>query len=302
MTDGINIYKNPLNNCPLCGSDNIGFLYNIPHPEYPFSVSRCGSCRFIFMNPRFMDDVIKSFYGKNYYQGSASYSFLDERKIEKFSAYAWNARIKTIQSYKKTGRFLDVGCSFGGFLEQAKKYYAPYGIEYSSHSGSFAKTRFGNSIHIGTLNDHPYPRHFFSVITMIELIEHLEHPFESLSECHRLLEPGGVLVIQTADMAGWQARIKGKNYGYYLPGHLSYFTQNNLSQVLKKIGFDRIRTYHPTDFGCLPKLLKSRGSFTSPIHYFRWLRITVYHLMGKIHGPGFKATSSMVIYAIKQKT
>jgi SAM-dependent methyltransferase len=293
------LFDTPVTSCPLCGSAHIGRLYLIDRFEPGFTVDRCQSCGFIFMNPRFNDSAIAGMYDKNYYSGGAGYSYYDERESEKYSRYVWDRRCEVIHRYIPGGNILDVGSSFGGFLKAASKYYTPCGIELSSYAGGYSISSIGRTIHIGTLKNHPFPGSYFSVITMIELLEHLPDPVFAISECYRLLAEGGLLLIQTANMAGLQARMQGERYGYYLPGHCSYFTKKNLIDALTACGFRKIKVFHPVEFGLLPKLKKSRQAYKSILDYRGWLRIAAYHYISKIRFGGIAATSSMVIYAFK---
>jgi 2-polyprenyl-3-methyl-5-hydroxy-6-metoxy-1,4-benzoquinol methylase len=285
--------------CPLCGSPEIRHKYRIDRYETAFDTDICGSCGFIFMNPPLTGETIKNLYTEEYYSGSADYSYVDERRTKKFSAYVWDSRIDFIHRFVKSGNFLDVGASFGGLMESAEKYFTAYGIEISPYSASHTAARFGSRIHNGTLADHPFSKNFFSAITMIELIEHLEDPAAALRECRSLLRENGVLVIQTANMNGLQARSLAGNYEYFMPGHLSYFSMSNLTQALLKTGFKKVRVFYPVEFGLLPKLKKSRGSFTKLQDYKKWYAITKYHLLGMIHWNNFALKSSMVIYAFR---
>ncbi|HOP61858.1 MAG TPA: class I SAM-dependent methyltransferase [Spirochaetota bacterium] len=285
--------------CPLCGSGEIRKKYLIEKYDLKFNTDICAVCGFIFMNPLFDNETIRNFYSEEYYSGKADYSYIDERNTKKFSDYVWNSRIRFIHKFIESGNFLDVGCSFGGFLEAASRFYTPYGIEMSEFSSSHAGNIFGNTIHTGTLSDHPFDKKSFSVITMIELIEHLEDPAAAVRECFSLLKDGGLLLIQTANMEGKQARDLGKNYEYFMPGHLSYFSKRNLAMLLEKTGFRKIKVYQPVEFGLLPKLLKSRGGFNSISDYSAWLRIAAYHMKSKVHFGDFALTSSMVIYAFR---
>jgi SAM-dependent methyltransferase len=251
------------------------------------------------MNPRFNDAAIEAMYGKGYYEGSAGFSYIDERQKERNASYVWRARLRTIRTYVNAGNFLDIGASFGGFMNEAARWFTPYGIELSSYSGGFAKERFGDTLHIGTLSDHPFPSSFFSVITMVELIEHLADPMSALKQCQELLAPGGVLVIQTADCAAWQAVEAGAAYHYYLPGHLSCFTESSLCEAIQRAGFTSYKVFRPVDFGLLPKLRKMRGDFKSCKDYRRWIPTALYHFKGYFRKKGKPLTSSMVVYAFK---
>ena len=293
-------FERKLNTCPLCKSNKIFFLYAIVHTQPSFTVYQCNSCKFIFMNPPLTKKSELALYDEGYYTGKANYTYYDERDVEHFSQYVWNARLKTIRKYVQSGNLLDVGCSFGGFLQSASRYFTVYGIEPSEYSGKYAQQRFGNDvIHVGTLFDHPFKEDTFSVITMIEVLEHIRNPREALNECYRLCKDKGLLVIQTANMAGLQAKLQKQKYGYFLPGHFSYFTKKNLTETLTQIGFRHVTVYQPVDFGLLPKLLKSRMNFKSINDYKNWLRIATYHYISKIHIGNLALTSSMVVYAFK---
>ncbi len=293
------IYCKPLNNCPICNDEKIKFHYIIEGYNPSFKVDICENCRFIFMNPGFNKNVIRDLYSKDYYKGNAEYSYFDERDAEKYASYVWTKRVKKISRYIKSGNLLDIGCAFGGFLNAASDYFTSYGIELSKYAGDHAKKIFGNNIHIGDLDNHNFNRDFFSVITMIELLEHLREPVSALTECYNLLKKNGLLVIQTANMDALQAKLLKKRYAYFMPGHLSYFTKRNLTEMLQMIGFSRIKVYQPVEFGLIPKLLKSRYNFNSFLDYYKWIRIAFYHYISKIRYRNFSTTSSMVIYAVK---
>ena len=100
-------------------------------------------------------------------------------------------------------------------------------------------------------------------------------------------------------MDGWQAQKAKERYHYFLPGHLSYFSAQNLSHTLYTIGFSKVKIYYPVDFGLLPKLRKSRGDFSTLKDYVKWFTIALYHLKSKIKWKGQPLTSSMVVYAFK---
>jgi len=247
-------------------------------------------------------EQIEKMYDKEYYGGAKVLSYEDERKSFKFNSYVWKARIKKIKRYiNKTEKpkILDIGSSFGGFLSIAKEYgFDPYGIEISDYSRNYSTKLLGEDrIFKNFLGK--FESEFFDVITMIELIEHLDDPKKYIIECYKVLKKNGILVIQTADMNGLQAKREGINYHYFIPYHLHFFPAATLTEKLKEIGFSNVKIFRPVEFGLLPKLLKSRRDFKSWKDYFKWFRITFYHLKGYIHFKNFSLTSSMVIYARK---
>ncbi|MBN1499453.1 MAG: methyltransferase domain-containing protein [Spirochaetes bacterium] len=293
------IYRPKISNCPLCGCSEIEFAFTKNNFTHPYDIFNCNRCGFRFMNPMFSDKIISAMYQENYYTGSSEYHYVDERDNFRYSSFVWKARLKKIRKYAKTGNFLDIGCSFGGLLLNAKKYFFVYGIELSAFSGNYIKKLIGDSIHIGSIRDHNFEKNYFNVISAIELIEHTDDPVYFIKECYSLLKPGGLLVLQTADIGALQAENAGENYHYYLPGHLSYFSEKCLTELLKSSGFSKIKVFRPVEFGLIPKLRKSSKDFKKPTDYKKWITIAKYHFSGYLRKKGKPLTSSMVLYAVK---
>lgn len=294
----------PLPDCRLCGNRNVRNKFAVPFAASlksgrgkSFDIFECPDCGFQFRDLPEKDAY--SFYHEGYYRGKAAFSYIDERQNEPASRVVWKARMKRLAKRDRSGGkkyFLDVGCSFGGLMQVAKESgYEPFGAEVSRYSGDYAAGRFGRkNVFIGNIETLKLPKNRFSAVTMIEVIEHLFRPREALKNIHRSMRKGGVLLVQTADMAGLQAALGGKRYHYYLPGHLSYFTGKNISRLLKETGFSKVRVIAGVEFGLLPKLLKSRGGFKKMRDYLSWLRIAFYHILSKL-----RLTSSMVVLAWK---
>ena len=281
--------------CPNCKDSNWTFLYYSTYNNFNLPIYICSICKIQSIFPK-DSQKITEMYDEAYYTGKSEYKYIDERITEKFDSYVWDARIKNIKKYVKSGKFLDVGSSFGGFLSRAKLAgFEVYGAEVSQYSSSYANSR-GIYTYNGTYINNTFPNNNFSVITLVEVIEHLENPIEVFEKLYSQLIPGGLLLIQTANFEGKQAISESKNYHYYLPGHLFYYSKSNLESILKQRGFSKIITYLGVDFPLLAKLLKSRGGFKTLKDYTKWWNISKYHIKSKLF-PG--STSSMVIYAIK---
>lgn len=295
--------KDRLLKCILCKSDKIIEKFIIDRFKPHFKIFECRECGFQFRGSE--KGRIDRYYNRDYYEGKAPYSYVDERKSEKAFRIVWRSRVKKWAKLEKTKgkikNFLDVGCSFGGLMQVAKeKGYQPYGAELSKYSGRYAEKRFGKKhIMIGNIEKLQLLGSFFSVVSLIEVVEHLSNPIKALQNIYRCLKKGGIAIIQTADMAGLQARFRGKKYHYYLPGHFSYFSARNLESLLRKIGFSKVRIFGGTEFGVLSKLMKSRYAFKSIWDYRHWIRIILYHYLSKVRIGNFHLTSSMVIICWK---
>jgi len=274
------------------------FLYFTTGAYKDLSIYECKTCGLKAQFPRVEQSML---YEADYYQGKAEYTYIDERETERFHKYVWDARLRNIQKFIPTGTFLDVGSSFGGFLRAAqKKGYKVQGVEISSYASLFAKDSGIPTVNCSLLETKFAPDSF-DVITLIEVIEHLENPKLVFQELTRILKPGGLLLLQTANFEGWQAKDAGPSYHYYMPGHLFYYSNSVLKKILTPLGFDRFICYFGVDFSLLSKLKKSRGNFKHWYDYRHWIRISFYHFKSKLSKAGFPLTSSYVLYAFKSR-
>jgi len=282
--------------CPSDRKCAWNFLYKTTGNFKDLPIYRCKNCLLQALHPR---PSQKEIYDEEYYTGKAEYSYIDERESESFHAHVWDARIKNILKFTGPGVLLDVGSSFGGFLRRAKQFgFTVQGVEYSSFSGAYANQN-GIPTFIGKLTEVDFPKESFDVITMVEVLEHLENPREVFATLGRLLKKGGLLLIQTANFEGLQAVNEGAQYHYYLPGHLYYYCHQNLVQFLERVGFTKFNPYFGVDFPLMAKLLKARGDFQKVSDYQKWFKISLYHILSKMKKDGKPVTSSYVLYATK---
>jgi 2-polyprenyl-3-methyl-5-hydroxy-6-metoxy-1,4-benzoquinol methylase len=143
---------------------------------------------------------------------------------------------------------LDVGCSSGALLAVAAKVgFSPSGVEIASKAAETAR-RAGFDVFCGLLHEARFADAAFDVITAFELIEHLSDPLLLLNECHRILKPHGVLIINTPNAASWTASVMRERWdGFSLSsmgGHVSFFSPRSLTHLAGKCGFsvERLET------------------------------------------------------------
>jgi len=75
------------------------------------------------------------------------------------------------------------------------------------------------------------------VIVMLDVIEHLLNPRQTLALCGRHLSPGGIVVITTGDFGSLLARFAGKHWRLMTPPqHLWFFTREGMRCMTR---FDR---------------------------------------------------------------
>ena len=138
-------------------------------------------------------------------------------------------------------RLLDVGCSSGAFLNTAVSLGFPAeGIEPAPKAAAAALAS-GLNVRQGFLQDGEYAAGQFDAVTLLEVIEHLSQPLELLQEVHRILRPGGILLIGTGNAASWSMTAMGSRWEYLSivrhGGHISFFNPGSIASLAQRSGF-----------------------------------------------------------------
>ena len=240
--------------CPMCGSGDRDrlFVSRLYAEEVP--VVRCRACGLLYQSPRPSDADLPAMYDEKYWTGAGAgagdYTYADERTREPEVRLKSAARLARMESIVKPGRLLEIGCSFGTFLDEARRRgWEPRGVDLSEYAVKSCREERGLEVHLGSFEEAPLEPRSARAIHMSEVIEHLPRPREALRRCREILEPGGLLVIGTADADSLARRLRGPRWGYYMPGHVVYFGERTLRRALREEGFEVLRVFHPDDQG-----------------------------------------------------
>jgi SAM-dependent methyltransferase len=94
----------------------------------------------------------------------------------------------------KSSRILDVGCGTGAILEEFARRYTAFGLDFSPSAIDFCRKRGLPSLFAGTLSDYRVDVPF-DVVTMLDVVEHVDDDLGLLRDGHRLLRGGGTILI-----------------------------------------------------------------------------------------------------------
>lgn len=148
------------------------------------------------------------------------------------------------------GRLLDVGCWNGGFLERvqrAGRYTELVGVDVVDAGVAVAR-RKGFDARVVDLNGEPLPFDAgeFDGVSLLAVLEHVFDPVAMVREIHRVLRPGGELLIDVPNAASLTNRLRilfgripitSTDPGWD-GGHLHYFTKHALDGLLRREGFE----------------------------------------------------------------
>jgi len=206
-----------------CTSNGYGI-----HPP----IVQCVDCGLVYANPRCEAGEITGTYRA---LEDPLYVLEREGRVLTFERHL--RPIERLVGPGRGRRLLDVGCHIGVFLEIAAAHgWEAWGVEPSRWAVGVARSR-GLRVVEGTLREAAFPDAWFDVVTMWDVIEHLTDPLGELREVHRILKPGGWMVIHTMDIESPFARLLGPRWPWLMEMHLYYFSRRTLRAMLEKAGF-----------------------------------------------------------------
>src|SRR5262245_20116134 len=96
------------------------------------------------------------------------------------------------------GRLIELGSAHGAFVALARwAGFDASGLELSPGIVAISKELFGVPVLQGPIEDQQIQPGTVSVIALMDVLEHFPAPRQTMEACLRLLEPNGLLLIQT---------------------------------------------------------------------------------------------------------
>jgi SAM-dependent methyltransferase len=135
-------------------------------------------------------------------------------------------------------RFLEVGFGDGRQLDLMKALgWEVVGVDPDPKSVETACGR-GLDARVGTLESERFDDGEFDAVYLSHLIEHVHDPRALLTECHRVLRPGGHLVVLTPNVnCHIHERYRSAWFSLQAPFHLVLFTPEAMKTTFEKAGF-----------------------------------------------------------------
>jgi SAM-dependent methyltransferase len=115
------------------------------------------------------------------------------------------------------------------------------GLEFNPYAVEQIRKKYNIPVHLGDISS--YSGKQFDVITMFDVIEHLQNPFEDLKKIKELMKPPGILVITTMDSDSIVSRLIGKRLEDFrrIREHLHFFTRKSIEKILRENSFEIIK-------------------------------------------------------------
>lgn len=229
--------------CPACASRASDVVTGIPH-DIPdgrplLSVRVCRACGLAWQYPRLLsaDESVQAHLQKYSMQREGSY-FDPQWRRE-----VVGIELGFLETFHITpGELLDIGAGDGAFIVRAaERGWQCVGVDPAARLDPTFAAACPQNVELirGTL-DSLRPTRRFDVITLWDVIEHLEDPQTLLRSALHYLKDDGILVLETGNFESVDRIIAGPDWWAYAADHRWYFAPPNLARMLRRAGFGHV--------------------------------------------------------------
>jgi len=221
--------------CPVCGAGKapailarVNLVSGVDH-----DLVECAGCGVIRFDPLPSIEQLERFYAAPYYNF--------DRWRQEGKGLAFAARLSR---WRETGRFLDVGCATGFFINGIRKHsgWEVHGVDFGEAAIRYARNELGLDVKQGELADAAYADGFFDYVHVNNVLEHVLDPVAMLRECRRIVKPGGRLFLSVPNGFNDSRELidyyneEGRS-GHSHKGHIFYFPGRTLMEMFEQTGF-----------------------------------------------------------------
>jgi 2-polyprenyl-3-methyl-5-hydroxy-6-metoxy-1,4-benzoquinol methylase len=226
-----------MRNCPNCNSSE----HTLYLTEGDFKIVKCSNCSLVYLlnipdESEIYEDYYKIEFSKDDYSKDSKFPHLAE-------IYTINdQRLYYLKKLKLNGSLLDIGSGTGLFLKTARDYgYKVEGIDVSQNALAFAGESFNLNVSDEKIEDLIAQNKKYDFVTLWHVLEHFANPKEELTKIKKLLNPGGILLIEVPNLNSLKFKLaknkwKGGNHPLY---HRTFFTAETLKKTLELAGFNK---------------------------------------------------------------
>jgi 2-polyprenyl-3-methyl-5-hydroxy-6-metoxy-1,4-benzoquinol methylase len=229
--------------CGLCASNRNKLCYY----KWNFPIVKCLECGFV--ETVVQDDLdLSSIYSEEYYDGGKKDGYVDYKASQAILEKEFEELLVYLEKFITNHSVLvELGSAYGFLLKMAKsRFKRVVGFEISEPSIEYCLQQGLEVYPVSDLQKELPSIAPVDVLVMLDTIEHVEKPLELLESLFKSMNKGGIIVLTTGDIGSLYGKITGKNWRLMTPPqHLSFFSVDTLSKMLKKAGFEIVVAEKP---------------------------------------------------------
>ncbi|WP_317897328.1 class I SAM-dependent methyltransferase [Aurantibacillus circumpalustris] len=220
--------------CSVCGNKDAK-QFSLKYEKENFAVVTCNSCSFHFIPPYYRKKIEYTQY-KNSDVTTAVRAGNNWIKIQRHKL-----RFKFIQKFIKSGKLFDLGAGWGHFMLAGKELgYDVYGVEISEQPYLYCVNDLKLPVdHIDFFEMDEAKK--FDLITMWDVLEHIDKANDFLAKCSKLTKPGGYLFLQVPQIDSYFAKRHKDNWKMMGLDHVNYFGKDTIKQILANNGYELVK-------------------------------------------------------------
>ena len=204
-----------------------------------FRLQRCTGCGHRFLaGADFTDAEIQSLYTTYYPRCTLQLEdYRPHAPRSGFQAWLDGAKASAFRWVPPAVRILDIGCGFGQSLGyHVARGCEAWGVESDENVRRIAEAH-GFNVRIGVFRPADFPREYFDVVTLDQVVEHVRDPVATLAGVRSVLKPGGAVYLATPNASGWGARLFGRSWiNWHAPYHLHFFSRKSMGIAARRAG------------------------------------------------------------------
>ena len=211
-----------------------------------YTLYQCQNCDLVFFYPYPTQEELTEFYNQGYHQ-ERGYS--GQTKAGELRQVMYQLDIDDLQKHiPSSGKFLDVGCAEGSFLSALPAQWERYGMDVSEKALISARERNENINYFsGELDTIDVEDHYFDIIHLRGVFEHMLYPDEMIKKIKKKLKSGGMMVLSnTPNIKSVCARLYRGRYKLILPNeHVNYFSNKTIKILCQQNGLSVTHVSYP---------------------------------------------------------
>jgi len=219
-------------NCYNCGSNQKEDYAE----ENGYLLKKCSNCGLLYVVNRPDNDQINESHRQGKHRGEAEIDVTGRFSQLKVDNYKLVLNDLFGSEKPQKGKWLDVGCGHGEFLLAIQGFsnnnIEVIGSEPNLNKQATAKSK-GLKVDFIDLDNHHSKYNF---ISLLNVYSHVPDPPAFIKQLSHLLLPDGELILQTGDTANLSAKDHYKPFD--LPDHLSFASEEIVTSILKRTGFE----------------------------------------------------------------
>ena len=236
-----NVADQASSSCPFCKSASLkhftAYAFDISPPlSKRINIIECPQCLCAWQWPlqRTEQESVAVF--NNAYLTQHEESYFDPEKRRSVAAL----QCEFIQSKIPTpARILDIGCGDGTFIKlMADHGWDATGLDPALPFIATPENLAGKSRLIGgTFADVPQ-NELYDVVTLWDVVEHVEQPHKLISDAAAHVAPGGMLIVETGNYQSAGRISSGDEWWNYQMDHRWYLAPPQLESMMKASGLE----------------------------------------------------------------